>query len=91
VPFQRRLVSPSQGQPLLLDGQEIGRGAESTGGALHQPGALTVPTLTGTFRKAFEDFRNSYVLQYTSKGVAAPGWHAIEVRVAGKRAYRVGP
>jgi hypothetical protein len=74
---------------LLLDGQEIGRGAESTGGALHQPGALTVPTLTGTFRKAFEDFRNSYVLQYTPKGVAAPGWHAIEVRVAGKRAYRV--
>lgn len=89
VPFQRRLVGGWPRHQLLLDGQEIAAGAEATGGALHKTAALAVPTLTGTFRRAFEDFRNSYVLRYSPKGGAVPGWHAIEARVAGSRSYRV--
>jgi VWFA-related protein len=90
IPFQRRLTYAAGGSgKRTSDGEEVADGADATGGALHQAGALTVPTLTGTFRRAFEDFRNSYVLRYTPKGVAAPGWHAIEVRVAGNRSYRV--
>jgi hypothetical protein len=33
------------------------------------------------FRRIFDDFRQSYVLRYTPKGVDPRGWHAIEVHV----------
>ena len=33
------------------------------------------------FRRIFDDFRQSYVLRYTPKGVERRGWHAIEVQV----------
>ena len=89
VPFQRRLVGPRPIHPLLRDGLAISAGAEATGGALHQTEVILEPTLGGTFKKAFEDFRNSYVLRYTLKGVAAGGWHRIDVSVPRARGYTV--
>ena len=89
VPFRRQLVGPRPVHALLRDGQMIAAAAQATGGELHQARVLTEPTLGGTFKKAFEDFRNSYVLRYTLKGVPAGGWHAIEVSVPRGRDYTV--
>ena len=89
VPFRRQLVGPRPIHPLLRDGQAIAAGAEATGGTLHQTEMILEPTLGGTFKKAFEDFRSSYVLRYTLKGVAAGGWHNIEVTVPRARGYTV--
>lgn len=89
VPHRRRLVGPRPLHTLLREGQTLAAGAEATGGALHQAQMLTEPTLGGTFKKAFEDFRNSYVLRYTLQGVPAGGWHNIEVTVPRARGYAI--
>jgi len=89
TPFQRRLFTGGQLHPLTADGQTIAAAAAATGGALHKTELLTEPSLTGTFRKAFEDFRSSYVLRYTPEGVTRGGWHAIDVKVRGPRSYTV--
>jgi VWFA-related protein len=89
VPHRSQLVGPRPYHQVLRDGQVIAAGAEATGGALHQAQLLTEPTLGGTFKKAFEDFRSSYVLRYTLKGVPSGGWHAIEVTMPRARGYTV--
>lgn len=89
IPFERRLVGPAPYHHLLLPGQAIASGATATGGALHQASGLTEPTLTGTFRKAFEDFRNSYLLRYTPEGVPQRGWHTIDVEVPRSKSLTV--
>ncbi len=89
VPHRSQLVGPRPVHPVLRDGLAIEAGAQATGGALHKALLLSEPTLGGTFKKAFEDFRTSYVLRYTLKGVPAGGWHTIEVSLPGKRNYTV--
>jgi VWFA-related protein len=89
VPFERHLVNTTPGHPLMADGKAIADGAAATGGRLHQAALIAEPTLTGTFKRAFEDFRNSYVLRYTPSGVARSGWHAIDVRVPRSRSYTI--
>ena len=93
IPHERRLMSRI-GQPpyiyrLTPDGETLAAAAEATGGALHRAELLSEPTLAGTFKKAFEDFRSSYVLRYTLQGVPQGGWHSIAVSVPGKRNYTV--
>lgn len=88
TPARRRLFNP---QPILgpaaplhtltPDGVRMRNAAESTGGALYQSEGLSEPTLYGVFAKAFENFRQSYILRYSPKGVARPGWHDITVTV----------
>jgi len=53
--------------------------AELTGGRLRQ--AEAAESLTNVFRTALDEFRTSYVLWYTPKGVPASGWHTIRVSV----------
>jgi VWFA-related protein len=89
VPFQRRLVGPWPVHQLLPDGQMLEAAAEATGGGLHRASGLSVPTLTSTFRKTFEDFRSSYVLRYTAQGVPRLGWHTIAVTIPRAKSYRV--
>jgi VWFA-related protein len=89
VPFQRRLIGSLPDHRVMLDGQAVAAGAEATGGGLHKSATLREPTLTGTFRRAFDDFRSSYVLRYTPAGVPRAGWHSIDVRVPGARRYAV--
>jgi tetratricopeptide (TPR) repeat protein len=81
----------SGGPPYLLspEGKAVADGAAATGGGLHQASGFSEPTLAGTFRRAFEDFRNSYVLRYTPQGVQRAGWHDIEVRLPRSRSYTV--
>ncbi|MEZ5317146.1 MAG: VWA domain-containing protein [Vicinamibacterales bacterium] len=59
----------------------FGRLAEETGGAVLTVGG----DMTGTFRRALEEFRASYVLHFSPVGVARPGFHTLEVRVPGRR------
>jgi VWFA-related protein len=50
-----------------------------TGGELHA--SVTRNDAVKTFKKVFDDYRQSYVLRYTPKGVARDGWHQIKVEV----------
>jgi tetratricopeptide (TPR) repeat protein len=96
VPHQSRIVSDTR---LTASGQILAEAAESTGGKLHVTELLTEPTLVGTFRKAFEDFRQSYVLRYTPRDVKREGWHEITVGVPSRpnavvrarRGYAIDP
>ena len=89
VPFTRRLVGPSPEHSLLPDGLVLAAAAEATGGGLHRTAMFSEPSLTGTFRKAFDDFRSSYMLRYTLQGVPGGGWHTIGVDVRGSRSFTV--
>ncbi len=42
--------------------------------------------LRGIFLSVLEEFRQRYLLSYTPRGVQKPGWHALDVRVKGRRA-----
>ena len=83
VPHRTSSVQQAElvGFILTETGRRLVEGAESTGGALHRPVLLSEPTLVGTFQRAFEDFRQSYVLRYTPQGVKREGWHEIRVSV----------
>jgi len=61
--------------------------AEATGGALHVPGLFS--SAASIFRKVFEDYRRSYLLRYTPRGVAREGWHDVAVRVPAHPSYTV--
>jgi VWFA-related protein len=89
VPHQRRLFGGGLSHLLTPDGEAVAAGAEATGGALHKTQVILEPTMGRTFRRAFEDFRSSYVLRYTPTGVPRAGWHTIDVRVPGSRRYTV--
>jgi VWFA-related protein len=89
VPFQRRLMGPWPVHRLLPDGQVLAAAAEATGGGLHRAIGLSVPSLTSTLRKTFEDFRSSYVLRHTAQGVPRLGWHTIGVTMPRAKSYSV--
>jgi len=57
--------------------------AERSGGAFYGGGAGT--GLPDVFARALTDFRTSYVLTYTAKGVKASGWHTLSVRTKNPR------
>ena len=53
--------------------------------------------ITEAFKNAIDDFRTSYVLRYTPKGVTRAGWHDLNVRVTSgtyevraRKGYREG-
>ncbi|HEX5071030.1 MAG TPA: hypothetical protein VFV78_12515 [Vicinamibacterales bacterium] len=82
VPTNRARFEPiDRHQRLTLDGTRLQAGAVSTGGGLYQDEAISEPTLFSVFAKAFDNFRQSYVLRYSPKGVKRPGWHDITVTV----------
>jgi len=74
---------------LFPDGLLLKAGAEMTGGGLYQTQGLSEPTLLNTFEKAFENFRQSYILRYTPKGVARTGWHDITVIVPRDKSVQI--
>jgi tetratricopeptide (TPR) repeat protein len=80
------------GHPLYTvspDGLLVKSGVEATGGGWHQTVGLAEPSLTNTFRRTFDDFRTSYILRYSPRGVPRGGWHTINVTVTGPRKYTV--
>ena len=86
IPPVRRMIAPGPAFAILPAGQLIKEGAEMTGGGWHQAALLSVPSLTGTFRETFDNFRSSYMLRYTPQGVSRAGWHTIEVTMPEARA-----
>jgi hypothetical protein len=54
----------------------IGAAVELTGGTLLKPADFD-----RTVRQIVTDFRASYLLRYTPRGVALPGWHGLTVKV----------
>ena len=74
---------------ITLDGLHVKAGVEATGGRWHQTVGFSEPSLLGTFRQTFENFRTNYILRYTPRGVTREGWHAIEVKVPRFRDYKV--
>jgi len=56
--------------------QTLRAAAEATGGTLND-----VSAGLGSFKTIFDNFRQSYVLQYTARGVPTGGWHTISVRL----------
>ena len=89
VPHLRRLMAGRPKYQLYPDGDAVAAGADATGGGLHRAEVFTEPSLRGTFKKAFEDFRSSYVLRYTLQGGAKGGWHDIEVTVPRGKNYTI--
>ena len=65
----------------------VKRAAEGTGGRMHAA-VFGDPTVR-EFRKILDEFRASYVLRYTARGVARPGWHNVKVAVPGTRGVTV--
>jgi VWFA-related protein len=54
-----------------------------TGGQFHAPFITSKKHAVTTFKMVFDDYRQSYVLRYTPRGVARDGWHEIKVEVPG--------
>ncbi len=54
-----------------------------TGGALHR-----FRNGADDFQQVLDDFRGSYVLHYTPRGVAGAGWHELKVSVSKSGSYR---
>lgn len=52
--------------------------ANRTGGAVYQRSAGA--SLSALFEQALDEFRSSYVLTFTPKGVKTGGWHTLTVR-----------
>jgi hypothetical protein len=88
-PFMEHLYLTGEGRRLMPPGEALSAAAATTGGRLHRTEVITEPSLTGTFREAFEDFRRGYMLRYSPAGVAPSGWHTIDVKVRGPREYTV--
>ena len=63
----------------------VKRAAERTGGGMHFTIFGFGAPAVRAFGRILDEFRASYVLRYTVRGVARPGWHAVKVAVPGMR------
>jgi VWFA-related protein len=54
---------------------------QAAGGRLYDSRGDSLPSL---FRAVLDDFRQSYVLRYSPRGVTPGGWHDIVVKVSGR-------
>jgi tetratricopeptide (TPR) repeat protein len=89
IPHKNWLIDDGEFHRVTNNGLLVKAGVEATGGAWHQAAGLSVPSLTGTFKTTFDDFRSSYMLRYTPQGVTRSGWHTINVTVPGRRSLAV--
>lgn len=89
IPHKTWMIDDSEFHRVTREGLMIKAGVDATGGAWHQAAGLSVPSLTGTFKATFDDFRASYMLRYTPQGVTRSGWHTIKVTVPERRSLDV--
>ncbi|HYN06776.1 MAG TPA: VWA domain-containing protein [Vicinamibacterales bacterium] len=66
--------------------RSLRQAAEQSGGELHPPGRFN--SALDAFKRVVDDFRQSYVLRYTVRGVKREGWHALEVKLKKAAASR---
>jgi VWFA-related protein len=67
----------------LTDDRFLNALARETGGRFFH--AEQHRDIERTFTRVFEEFNSRYVLGYTPRGVAQPGWHKLEVRLKTRR------
>lgn len=80
--IQERAASPfarSPGKPPITIGRLYDQLARESGGQVIP--IASGDNLASTFRRALADFRSSYVLYFTPRGVPAAGSHTLDVRV----------
>jgi Ca-activated chloride channel family protein len=83
TPLSREPTVVTRTQTVEEMGEFLRKVTEETGGrALF---ASTDADLRGTFARTLDEFRNRYVLSYTPTGVAATGWHTLNVKLKSKR------
>lgn len=63
--------------------RRLAEAAARTGGAVYQRSAGT--PISSLFEQALDEFRSSYVLTFTPRGVKAGGWHTLVVRTKDPR------
>jgi VWFA-related protein len=57
--------------------------SEATGGTAIE--AESTRNLRAVFIRVLEEFRSRYLVSFSPKGVARPGWHRLDVRIRGRR------
>jgi VWFA-related protein len=68
----------------------LGEAATLTGGDLYRAPIVSFhERIVASFKKAFDDFRSSYVLRFTPTNVDLKGWHDLRVDVPGKATSRI--
>ncbi len=67
-----------------VDVEFLDRVGSTTGGRLLNVGSSD--RLRQAFLEILQEFRTRYVLSYTPRGVARPGWHRLDIRVKGRSA-----
>jgi hypothetical protein len=72
-----------------FDETRLRQAAEATGGELRGRGRFANADPVSTFKRVFEDFRQSYVLRFTPPDAPASGWHELAVSIAKKPHYTV--
>lgn len=80
---------------VVVYGVEVGRRklsfprdlSAATGGRLIE--IESTGDLNATFRAILEEFRQRYLISYSPQGVAAGGWHRLDVRIKGRNAAAV--
>lgn len=74
---------PSMVRPRFRDGSLLilAEAADQTGGELREPGLFGDPDLVSGFTRAFDEFRQGYVLQYVPAHVEREGWHDVSIVV----------
>lgn len=80
---------------VVVYGVEVGKRKRSfpgdlsaaTGGRLIE--IESIGDLNATFRAILEEFRQRYLISYSPQGVAAGGWHRLDVRIKGRNAPTV--
>jgi Ca-activated chloride channel homolog len=82
--LRRSGITLTPDAPLIEQSPLLHELAERTGGEAML--AESSGNLRATFERIVTDFRSRYLLSYVPKGVDAPGWHKIEVKVKGRRA-----
>ena len=95
---QRNTVDSLRGAANVSAGRGQIIGSDGIPTALSQlvapTGGLVIPLGTGesisrVFKATLEDFRSSYVLQYTAEGVPDEGWHELAVSVKKRGRYDI--
>ena len=72
-----------------FDEARLRQAAEATGGELRGRGRFGSADPVSTFKRVFDDFRQSYVLRFTPADAPATGWHELAVSIAKKPRYTV--